>query len=174
VEIDVLAAMALGLTCDELCAIYLIQFPVLRQNEADTWYDQRGRIVFTCSKGLPGVGLDRPQWEHEASLDKLAIAGLRIDGIALSDFKAIKEMPHGTVTRTVVDDTIADYRLAYGIVKKNGIPYHCPCPDYPEPIEGPVERDITYVAPFTKCDREDDYRMVWEHFEERLKEPCRR
>ena len=33
----------------------------------------------------------------------------------------------------------------------------CPCPDYPEPIEGPVERDITYIAPFTRCDREDDY-----------------
>jgi hypothetical protein len=45
---------------------------------------------------------------------------------------------------------------------------HCPCPDHPEPIEGPVERDITYVAPFTKCDREEDYRTAWKHFEERL------
>jgi hypothetical protein len=78
VEIDVLAAMALGLTCDELCAIYRIQFPVLRQNEADTWYDQHGRIVFTCSRGLPGVGLDRTAWEKESRLDKLAAAGLGI------------------------------------------------------------------------------------------------
>ena len=62
VEIDVLAAMALGLTLDELCTIYRIQFPVLRQNENDTWYDQNGRIVFTCSKGLPGVGFSRPEW----------------------------------------------------------------------------------------------------------------
>ena len=41
------------------------------ENEADTWYDQHGRIVFTFSKGLPGVGLDRPQWEKETHLDKL-------------------------------------------------------------------------------------------------------
>ena len=55
VEIDVLTARALGLTLElELCTIYRIQFPVLQQNERDTWYDQRGRIVFTCSKGRAG------------------------------------------------------------------------------------------------------------------------
>ncbi|MBO6092947.1 MAG: hypothetical protein J6P40_04870, partial [Oscillospiraceae bacterium] len=62
IEIDVLVARALGMTLEELCTIYRIQFPVLRQNENDTWYDQNGRIVFTCSKGLPGVGFDRPTW----------------------------------------------------------------------------------------------------------------
>jgi hypothetical protein len=64
VEIDVLVAQALGLTLDELCTIYRIQFPVLRQNENDTLYDGRGRIVFTCSKGLPGVGFTRPEWNE--------------------------------------------------------------------------------------------------------------
>ena len=64
VEIDVLAAMALGLTLDELIMMYEIQFPVLQQNENDTWYDRHGRIVFTCSKGLIGVGVDRPTWNH--------------------------------------------------------------------------------------------------------------
>jgi len=43
--------------------IYTIQFPVLQQNENDTWYDAKGNIVFTCSKGLTGVGLDRRSWE---------------------------------------------------------------------------------------------------------------
>jgi hypothetical protein len=82
VELDVLAAHALGLTLDELQTIYRIQFPVLRQNEADTWYDQNGRIVFTCSKGLPGVGFSRPEWEQ------------------------IKSKKSGTVERTITDDTL--------------------------------------------------------------------
>lgn len=63
VEIDVLTAMALGLTLDELILIYNVQFPVLQQNEDDTWYDQKGNIVFTCSKGLTGVGVDRATWK---------------------------------------------------------------------------------------------------------------
>ena len=62
VEIDVIAAMALGLSLKDLEMIYSIQFPVLQQNEGDTWYDQKGNIVFTCSKGLTGVGCDRPEW----------------------------------------------------------------------------------------------------------------
>lgn len=63
VEIDVITAMALGLSLAELILIYNVQFPVLQQNEDDTWYDTTGNIVFTCSKGLVGVGVDRPIWE---------------------------------------------------------------------------------------------------------------
>lgn len=170
VEIDVLVAQAMGLTLDELCAIYRIQFPVLRQNERDTWYDRNGRIVFTCSKGLPGVGLDRPDWEKETDLRKLTRKGLKIDGLDPAEFTTVKAMPRGTVTRRVTDDTIQDYRFAYGTFIKDGVAYTCPCPDHPTPIEGPVERDIVYVAPFDRCDREEDYRTAWKVFEERFKE----
>ena len=58
VEIDVLVAQALGLSLEELVAIYRVQFPVMQQFERDTWYDRNARIVFTASKGLTGVTLN--------------------------------------------------------------------------------------------------------------------
>lgn len=64
VEIDVIVAMAFSLTLEELIDIYNIQFSVLQQNEEDTWYDQRGNIIFTCAQGLTGVGLDRKEWDN--------------------------------------------------------------------------------------------------------------
>jgi len=96
VEIDVLAAMALGLTLEELKTIYRVQFPVLRMYEQDTWYDQGGRIVFTCSKGLAGVGFPRPEWNK------------------------IKDMKSGTVERTIEDDTLP------GGPRERTIVYHAP------------------------------------------------
>ncbi|WP_199326340.1 Eco57I restriction-modification methylase domain-containing protein [Nostoc parmelioides] len=88
VEIDVLAAMALGLTLDELITIYRVQFPVMRQYEKDTWYDQNGRIVFTISKGLVGVGFPRKGKKGELG------------------WEDIKDMKTGTVERTIIDDTM--------------------------------------------------------------------
>jgi len=55
VETDVLVAQAFGLTLPQLIEVYG-DFGVLQQNERATWYDQNGKIVWTCSKGLIGVG----------------------------------------------------------------------------------------------------------------------
>ncbi|MFH1953317.1 MAG: hypothetical protein ABIL06_17080 [Pseudomonadota bacterium] len=96
VEIDVLAAMALGLTLDELKTIYRVQFPMLRQYEGDTWYDQNGRIVFTCNKGLTGVGFSRAEWNE------------------------IRGMTSGSVERTIMDDTLP------GGPRKRTIVYEAP------------------------------------------------
>ncbi|MFT3770140.1 MAG: N-6 DNA methylase [Minicystis sp.] len=63
VELDALAALELGLTIDELCTIYLTQFPVLREYEKGTYYDRCGRIAFTTNRGLTGVGLERKDFE---------------------------------------------------------------------------------------------------------------
>lgn len=64
VELDALTALALHMTLDELQLLYRVQFPVLQQYERDTYYDRRGKIVFTVHKGLAGVGLDRKRWEQ--------------------------------------------------------------------------------------------------------------
>jgi hypothetical protein len=117
VEIDVITAMALSLTLEELILIYNVQFPVLQQNEDDTWYDTKGNIVFTCSKGLVGVGLDRPVWE------------------TIRHLKAGETYEH-TITKS-------------------------------ELYKG---KKITYQAPFDKCDRVEDYKLAWEHFEKIFKD----
>lgn len=123
VEIDVIAAMALGLTLNELVMMYEIQFPVLQQNEGDTWYDAKGNIVFTCSVGLKGVGLDRKIWEQirgEASEDGMTYSG----------------------TTETYEHTIDPAKSElYGGQK------------------------VTYYAPYNRCDRIEDYRRAWAHFE---------
>ncbi|HAW0567654.1 TPA: class I SAM-dependent DNA methyltransferase [Escherichia coli] len=142
VEIDVLVAQALGLTLEELLTIYRVQFPVMRQYEADTWYDQNGRIIFTPSKGLVGVGLprtarkadlkngfvfnvDSPEWTGGDCTDQ---------AIGWDDVKHLK---NGTVSVTFDDYTRSD--------------------------EG-ERRTVTWQAPFIKPDREDDYKVAWAFF----------
>lgn len=125
VEIDVLVAQALGLTLDQLIEIYWIYFPVLQENEAGTWYDQNGRIVWTCSKGLPGVGWldDRGKSPGRAAWEKI-----------------LAENP-SELTCTCIDDTMPG---------------------------GPRTVTRHFVGPFTQCDRIEDYKRAWAHFE-RLK-----
>ncbi len=64
VELDALAALSLGLTLAELLHLYRVQFPVLRQYEAETYYDRRGKIVFTIDRRRAGVGLPRARWRE--------------------------------------------------------------------------------------------------------------
>jgi hypothetical protein len=123
VELDVLAALALGLTLEELINMYRVQFPVLQQYENDTWYDRNGRIVFTSSKGLVGVGFPRKGGGKGSN--------------KTIGWEDICDMKSGTVTRTITDDNLPG---------------------------GPVERVITYEAPFDRCDRVADYRTAWATF----------
>ena len=109
------------MTLNQLKTIYCIQFPVLQQYEADTWYDTNGRIVFTNNRSLTGVGFSRPEWEN-----------------------GIQGAPAGKkFYRTITDDTMPG---------------------------GPVERTIEYVAPFDRCDREQDYETAWKFFDEKYRE----
>lgn len=131
VEIDTLTAMALGLTLENLETIYTIYFPVLQQNENDTWYDAEGKIVFTCSKGLTGVGLDRkrnnstgmPGWEdiRGEQIDENTYAGTSPTHTHTID--PAKSELYGGQQQTFVApytrcDRIADYRTAWAHFEK--------------------------------------------------------
>ena len=155
VEIDVLVAQALGLTLDELLLIYRVQVPVMQGYERDTWYDIKGRIVFTNSKGLVGVGLPRkgsrstpktrittPDGKaHEGNSGWEDLWTYPAEG---ADEATVKQggtprVPDGTViTQWVTDDTLPG---------------------------GPRTVERTYTAPFARANREEDYRIAWAVFE---------
>ena len=100
VEIDVLTAMALGMTLQQLKTIYRIQFPVLQSYEADTWYDANGRITFTNNRSLTGVGFTRPEWENAGAVQPTKRGDAPWDGI-------MKHAPAGYVfAHTITDDTM--------------------------------------------------------------------
>lgn len=115
IELDVLVAMALGMTLDELIDIYRFTFSVLKSYEDDTWYDRNGRVVYSYKGAYAKISLKRDEFER------------------------IRDEQDGFVeTITVEDDTLPD---------------------------GPIKRDIRFVAPYDRCDRIEDYRTAWAFFE---------
>lgn len=90
-ELDVIVTKALGLSLDDLLLMYRVSFPTMRKYDADTFYDQNGRCVFSAKSGESY--LSRKEWE------------------------AIKDMPSGefkkTITETVFSDTPTERTIVY-------------------------------------------------------------
>ena len=134
IELDVLSALSLGMTLEQLKTIYKIQFPVLQSYENDTWYDTKGRITFTNNRGLVGICLSRYERGLKNAVSPVKQGFEPADGI-------MKNAPAGYVfERVITDDTMPG---------------------------GPIERTIQYVAPFDRCNREQDYETAWKFFEEK-------
>ena len=109
-EIDVIVAQALGLSLEDLEMMYIIQFPVLQQNEDDTWYDQKGNIVFTCSKGLSGVGVTRNVWDSIKNMSEGQFYIHTVDSEKSELYGGDIIKYYAPFTRC---DRIADYRTAW-------------------------------------------------------------
>jgi hypothetical protein len=144
VEIDVLVAQELGLTLEELQLIYRVQFPVMQGYERDTWYDLHGRIVFTNSKGLVGVGLPRKRGKKDPEITLTLPNGKSRAIQGWEELRHHQEMGHlpagSVVTTTVTDDTLPG---------------------------GPRKVERRYEPPFALANREEDYKIAWSFFEGR-------
>lgn len=136
VELDVLVAQDVGFSFDELLSVYRAQFPVMQQYERDTWYDMEGRIAFTVSKGLVGVGLPRKGTARAPKTRIIYADGRMVHGH--HGWQDVRDLPDGTVIeQDVLDDTLPN---------------------------GPHKKTRRWVAPFALANREEDYRIAWEHF----------
>jgi hypothetical protein len=91
-EIDVLVAIHLGLSFQDLVVVFRSLYPVYRYNEKNTWYDQNGRIVFTTNKNMTNIGVSRSEWEN------------------------IKNMKNGDYEKEIIDETLTTPKENVSIV----------------------------------------------------------
>ena len=142
-----------------------VQFQVMQGYERDTWYEILGRIVFTNSKGLVGVGRahksgpktpptrvttpdgkqrdGRHGWDDLWSYPPTAAASPAAAAAAAAATGTPK-VPDGTViTMQVIDDT---------------------WPGGPRTVERRFVAPFAPVAPFARANREADYRLAWDFF----------
>lgn len=130
VELDVISAMALGFTLDDLIFVYINTFSTTQKYEADTWYDANGRVVFSVS-GEYDLKLPRKGNSRQGTLGWEDIRGEQIDentyaGISPTHTDIIdpaKSELYGGQQQTFVApytrcDRIADYRTAWAHFEK--------------------------------------------------------
>ena len=109
VELDVIVTKALGLSLDDLLLMYRVSFPTMRKYDADTYYDQNGRCVFSAKSGESY--LSRKEWEE------------------------IKDMPSGEFSKTITETVFSDTPTERTIVYKAPFFKKCREDDYKEAWE---------------------------------------
>ena len=162
---------------DELISIYRVQFPVLQQSESERLYDQHGRIAPTSktAAGNPAVSLIElaATLKEQAGFD--VHAEYHPDGSNTQELRKQKIRLGkkeadvlGVSERCTMADLLAETEVRWSDEDHpEGRPVRLVGLRYTDPgLEPRMER--VYPTPWTRCDREADYRQAWAEFERRL------
>ncbi|WP_405408542.1 Eco57I restriction-modification methylase domain-containing protein [Streptomyces decoyicus] len=102
VEIDALVAVWLGISADELVAMYRARFPVLQQYEENMWFDATGRRIAKAHQ-QHGYGQPKEAWKQLSSHKDFPFKGKVPEGYEgpLYEANRVKEMraAHAEFTR---------------------------------------------------------------------------
>ncbi|MEW1757217.1 DNA methyltransferase [Streptomyces cyaneofuscatus] len=79
VEIDALVAVWLGISADELVAMYRARFPVLQQYEENMWFDATGRRIAKAHQ-QHGYGQPKDAWKQLSSHENFPLEANVPDG----------------------------------------------------------------------------------------------
>jgi len=169
--------MSLELSLEDLLLVYRVHFPVLQEYDRDRLYDQSGRVVPTSKN----VG-DRPA----LSLVELAAtlkeqAGFDVHAEYHPDGSNTEELRKqkirlgkkeadvlGVSDRCTMADLLAETEVRWSDEDHpEGRPVRLVGLRYTDPGLEP-RMDRVYPTPWTRCDREADYRQAWAEFERRL------
>ncbi|MEU3527226.1 DNA methyltransferase [Streptomyces sp. NPDC038707] len=102
VEIDAIVAVWLGISADELVAMYRARFPVLQQYEENMWFDATGRRIAKAHQ-QHGYGQPKDAWKQLSSHEDFPLAAKVPEGYEGPLYRAdrVKEMraAHAEFTR---------------------------------------------------------------------------
>ncbi|MEV6769687.1 hypothetical protein AB0N05_13770 [Nocardia sp. NPDC051030] len=122
VELDVLVAVWLGMTVDQLTAIYRGRYPILGDRESETWFDANGRRVAADPYAF-GCGQKKEHFRQLMDYLDPEINGMVPDDYEAPFYKADRE---------------AEYREAHAVFAERLRRADWPLPDKVSNVDGAV------------------------------------